>query len=330
MTELPHHPREYRHFFIVGSRRAGTTLLRLILNAHPQVHCPDEGDCITETWQKFHRLPESAADAAEARKFLRAHFSARESRFPLLASGGLRELLLDYTGKKLSDSEKELRGLQIHDDFYHLADLFPAAKFIFIRRDPHDIAESMCKLGWSGNAWVASEEWWRSEIFHDKLKQTLGRDYAERCLEVRFEKLVNSPQEVTAKIFSHLRVDQDPGVLDRFYLGTTYGPIDSKESFKWMRKNQGARWDLVSLRYGDELLALGYPGYSRKIRTLWLRSVLQHLLKFDHRVRRFAFNLRLYGPRIMFGKLFLRIFDQPHLRERIATDEYRIWRKTLK
>src|SRR5687768_12473283 len=37
-------------FFIVGSARSGTTLLRVILNAHSQVAVPPESRFVTELW----------------------------------------------------------------------------------------------------------------------------------------------------------------------------------------------------------------------------------------------------------------------------------------
>src|SRR5688500_14246567 len=38
-------------FFIVGSARSGTTLLRLMLNAHPEVDVPPESRFITEFYR---------------------------------------------------------------------------------------------------------------------------------------------------------------------------------------------------------------------------------------------------------------------------------------
>ena len=38
-------------FFIVGSARSGTTLLRLMLNAHPEVAIPPESRFISEMWR---------------------------------------------------------------------------------------------------------------------------------------------------------------------------------------------------------------------------------------------------------------------------------------
>ena len=37
----------YDPFFIVGSERSGTTLLRLMLTAHPGLAVPPEGDFLT-------------------------------------------------------------------------------------------------------------------------------------------------------------------------------------------------------------------------------------------------------------------------------------------
>ncbi|HWL65514.1 MAG TPA: sulfotransferase, partial [Actinomycetota bacterium] len=38
-------------FFIVGSARSGTTLLRLMLNAHRSVAVPPESRFVVELWQ---------------------------------------------------------------------------------------------------------------------------------------------------------------------------------------------------------------------------------------------------------------------------------------
>src|ERR1700694_1325061 len=54
-----HGPERYRPFFIVGSGRCGSTLLRAMLEAHPALHIPPEralGPMVRD-YRRYSRLP---------------------------------------------------------------------------------------------------------------------------------------------------------------------------------------------------------------------------------------------------------------------------------
>ena len=57
--------------FIVGSGGSGTTLLRLMLNAHPRLAIPPESNFVPEVWKTFERLqPCSPQTRREILRFL--------------------------------------------------------------------------------------------------------------------------------------------------------------------------------------------------------------------------------------------------------------------
>src|SRR3712207_5675468 len=67
-------------FFVIGSARSGTTMLRMILNAHPDVAVPPESRFVVELWRG-----ESVIDVERWLHDLGAHRRFRAWELPLEA-----------------------------------------------------------------------------------------------------------------------------------------------------------------------------------------------------------------------------------------------------
>jgi hypothetical protein len=142
-------------FFIVGSGRCGSTLLRLMLSSHSRIHIPVETNFIEDLVQE---LPLSKPLApAEIERALAIMTSHRRWRYMEIPPDELRSWAGALETPKLADiinlvyqHHLQLVGKQRFGDktpYYiriipQLAALYPGAKFIHLIRDGRDVAIS--------------------------------------------------------------------------------------------------------------------------------------------------------------------------------------------
>lgn len=200
--------------FVVGAPRSGTTLLRLMLDAHPDLAIPPETGF----------LPELAgvASRADALAVITGHPSwpdmqlsrdalarALEGRRPASASGAARRFYRLYAARfgKARWGDKTPGYLEAMD---RLEALLPEAHFIHIIRDGRDCALSVRPLWFSpAQDMTGLALDWRRRIERGR---ALGAR-ARRYLEVRYEALVRDPAPVLRAVCDFVRLDFDPAML---------------------------------------------------------------------------------------------------------------------
>ena len=190
--------------FIICSVRSGSTLLRVILGSHSQLHAPHE----------LHL----------ARVGVR--LGSRNAR-TAMAEIGLDEAALEYLlWDRLLDRQLRLSGKTIlvnktpSDAFIwrRIAQAWPDARFIFLLRHPLAIARS--HQAGLGNK-LLDHHIGRARRFMaavEEARQELPG------LTVRYEQLTAQPEEVTREICAFLDVPWEPGML-------VYGS-NSEEGFR--------------------------------------------------------------------------------------------------
>jgi hypothetical protein len=205
--------------FVVGVPRSGTTLLRLMLDSHPQLHVPAETHFIkalaelsaeqpdlrsaffevvtgSNRWGDFH------LDAAELRRRLAGiePFSLRD---------GLRcfyQLSAERAGKARWGDKTPAYLLHLRS----IQELLPEARFIHIIRDGRDVAVSVRQLWWKPEAGIdrQAKEWVR------KIRK--ARQDGAHCryyMELRYEDLVREPETTLAAICDYLELPYDAAML---------------------------------------------------------------------------------------------------------------------
>src|SRR5215831_8838479 len=226
--------------FVLTASRSGSTLLRFLLDSHPELACPPETGV-------------ASACAALARCWLVLGDAASRSArtvtdsitLPPHAVAGIRAAIDQAYGDYLR-SRGKLRWCDKSLDAHLFADVvaqvYPEAKFICLFRHCMDvIASGVESCPWGvhrfgfdpfvaqnpGNSVAAIGSYWLS------CAQTImgfQEKYAERCHQVRYEDLVSEPEETTAAIFSFLGVQQVPGITRTCFLTPHEGggPGDEK------------------------------------------------------------------------------------------------------
>jgi hypothetical protein len=277
------------YVFIVGCPRSGTTLLRRIVDAHPDVAITKETHWIVRLLEGEHAAsadapvtPELLARLLSHRRFARLELDPRS-----LERRVARDEPVSYTElvTAVYDLYGERRGKRLVGDktpryvrhMPTLHGLWPQARFVQLIRDGRDVCLSV--RNWDkDNRFVTRistfEEdpvstialWWEQLV---RLGREAGAELpAELYLEVRYERLVADPAEECRKLCDFLGLPYDERML-RFHEGRTRDDpgLDAKSAWRpitpglrsWrteMAEGDVERFEAVA---GDLLDELGYP-----------------------------------------------------------------------
>lgn len=211
-------------FFIVGSGRSGTTLLRMILSSHSRLSIPpetyylaplldqlpidrslspDEVERAVKVMTGHYRWPDMGIDSGEL---------ARDAA--ALVSPKLRDIVEIAYAKHLAHEGKARWGdktppyIQIVP---RLAEMFPGARFIHLLRDGRDVAKSFQSVGWYGPHLHRNMIEWTGAIELDRRWRKLP--LADRILVVRYEDLVRQTEKTTKQICEFLGEEFEPQML---------------------------------------------------------------------------------------------------------------------
>jgi hypothetical protein len=208
--------------FVLTASRSGSTLLRFLLDSHPDLACPPESGvanaCVA--------LARSWTALENARSGNRRKINDPVTLSPR-AAAAIRQAIdlahdhyLAYSGKRRW-CDKSLESYQFADV---MAQVYPDAKFICLFRHCMDVIASgveSCPWGVSrfgfdpfvvqypGNNVAAIGSYW---LTCAQAILAFEEQHPERCHRVRYEDLVTAPEEIAAGIFSFLGAEQVPGI----------------------------------------------------------------------------------------------------------------------
>lgn len=211
---------------VLGVRRSGTTLLRVILDRSSRLAIPDESyfvpqiadrhrgrvdvDRFVDDLRRLPTLRDWEVDPAAVRARLRPGCGAGE------AVAAVYEVYASARGKtRWGDKTPMYMGhLPLLDR------LFPQARYVHLIRDGRDAALSFLSMP----AGIMTEGWghprdtagfacqWRTEVL---AARALGdRVGPERYLEVRYEELVADPEQALRAICSFAALPWEPAMLE--------------------------------------------------------------------------------------------------------------------
>lgn len=209
--------------FVVGAQRSGTTMFRLMLNAHPHICIPFESGFIPSFYKRLSEYDDLSLKDNQARLIKDI------ADYPLMKKG---KLILDV-GELLSfpisnysdlvtaifstyaqSKGKERWGDKTPSYVTELDiiwKLFPGCKVIHLVRDGRDVALSMGAMDWgSKNIIRLAQEWvWKTTLGHK-----MGNLIGDCFLEVRYEDLIMDTEITLKKVCSFLDEEYTPEMLD--------------------------------------------------------------------------------------------------------------------
>ena len=213
--------------FLVGSERSGTTLLRLMLDHHPEIAFDKEADYMVTMVSDAGVLP-------SPKTYLEWVTTVRGMEYAVEPSRTYPQLVNDFLRQKQSASGgKPHVGATVHRNFDRLRFLWPAARYIHLVRDPRDVARSVVQKGWAGNVYQGSEFWLEAERCWDSLVRHLGDGQA---IEVRYEELVTRPEQMLSAVCGFIGVAYSPEMLGYTADAPQYPPPDPGLAAQWRTK----------------------------------------------------------------------------------------------
>lgn len=257
--------------FIIGAPRSGTTLLRLVLTNHPEIHIPAESPFILKLLQKY-SFGFAGSDRLSNRILKELHRTDKSSiinRWGLNAEAFLHDSLV-AKDKSFADTidwiytysiPKNKRNVvywgdknnsyQLYVSTIHK--LYPEAKFIHIVRDPRAVYYSYKKLSQKNlnssapklpkNSKMFSIDWTERMYVVDKFKR-----HSTNILEIKYEDLVENTEETLLGVCKFLNLTYSSEMLryhqkqtdiipepDDFeqWKNETQNPIHSKSVEEW-------------------------------------------------------------------------------------------------
>lgn len=213
--------------FIVGCGRSGTTMLREMINAHPEYAIPGESHFIPELWRRrgayardrernveVDRLVQDIVSIPQVRKWKVPHEyiwrRIGDSPVPTFASviESVFQAYADSRAKRSWGDKTPVYVLHIP----LLSELFPRARFIHIIRDGRDVALSYLSRPLSVHGiWQAGRRWRRdvgAGLRHGR------RLPSGRYTEVRYEDLVTRPEVALQQLSGFARIPYTEEMLD--------------------------------------------------------------------------------------------------------------------
>lgn len=281
----------------MGAERSGTTLLRVMLDSNPRVHCISEVDYLFSD----EAIP---YDALQAKKRL------LEERI-FVDRGVPFDELLDRDGHIRNHLEvlrsrqgKEIFGVTVHLAYPSLRRMWPEAKYIHIVRDPRAVAHSCVGMGWVGNVWRGVERWIAAERSWDEAIKEVPQRLR---LEIRYEDLVREPHRELRRACEFLNVGFAERMLS-YPSRSSYAAPDAKRIDSWKKKLSPNQMQWVELRSEDLMLSRHYQLSASKIRlnfwqVLYLR-IQDAAVRHRFRIRRFGiylYGIELLNRRVLFG-----------------------------
>lgn len=272
--------------FLVGAERSGSTVLRLMLDHHPQLSWCPEFEYVVD------QIPDSNGwpQLEEYYEWLETHRIFQATGFVIDRSLNYPQLVNSFLLQKRDRAQKPLVGATVHRHFDRLLYIWPDAKFIHLVRDGRDVAHSCIGMGWAGNVWTGVERWIEAEGLWVQLSQKLP---AEQQIELTYEELISDPVNTLSRLCNFIGIPYEPAMLS-YPQKTTYDFPDSSLIAQWKRKMSEWEIQLVESRISSMLVERGYQ--LSGLPLLEVTSSMERKLKLQDWWSRLQFRVQRAGP----------------------------------
>lgn len=248
-----------KFIFIVGAMSSGTTLMRLILDVHPEVNCGDETKIV-------HLLLEFVSGVYKDSFYVKfMNNSGVKNETINNATALFIYYMMENNKKNLAVKMNEIKYFCNKEPMntYHmiyLHKLFPNARFVYVVRDGRDVAFSLLrrnKLDYTFERFYEILNYWES-------KNRLALGYCNSmgtsvCQMMKYENLVTSPEAAIRNLTKFLALSWTDELLHHEkYLGRNIS-LSAEPIFAGIQKNEInnnsiGKWKQKILNYNEKLI----------------------------------------------------------------------------
>lgn len=255
--------------FIGGAGRSGTTLVRVILDSHPNITCGPEFKVLPSIAQLAYDFQTGMFPTLQEYMLTRAEIR-----------NAFRELIASLLGNYYRQSGKRRLAEKTPHNVLHfqqLHQLFSQSPLVHVIRDGRDVVCSLLKMNWSNPTTGQPLEYTRNirkatEYWVSVVKQ--GRitaqhpSAAERYFELRYEDIVTQPEPTLRQLFEFIGEPwnetvlnfhrQDRNLAGESSAGQVVKPINTQSLGRWKNDLKVKDKRIVKDMAGDLLIELGY------------------------------------------------------------------------
>jgi hypothetical protein len=211
--------------FLVGCNRSGTTMLRAMLDSHPQVSVPPEAYFVIPVLNRaahYERgdgfdvdtlLADLQGNPSFRRNWLLSADSidALRTAPPADTPDALARLYASYAAERSKPRYADKTPQHVlHIDL--LARSFPTSRFVHLVRDGRDVVPSLIENRHGPARFPDAVEYWRSRVLAGRrIGGALG---PTRYLEIRYDELVAAPEAQLRTLCEFLDLPYDPQMLE--------------------------------------------------------------------------------------------------------------------
>ena len=272
-----------RPIFVLGCPRSGTTLLQLMLHAHPRIAMPPETRFVITAYEGRNGLGDLRSEAS------RRVLADSIVRDPATLFGDLGldadEVAGEITGgpptlgsaigivfRAYARRFGKPRWGDKRPGYYQyvpaLARMFPDAQFVHLIRDGRDCVASLLRMPWFRQDIYAAVCTWTEAI--DSGRRAARSLPADAYYELRYEDLVADPAGQLAKLCDFLGEDYDPAMAEphrvsgdtlperQVWHSATRAEVRAAPSGTWQERLEPGQVALCERAMSGRLRSLGY------------------------------------------------------------------------
>ena len=272
-----------RPIIVVGCPRSGTTMLQLMLHAHPRIAIPPETRFVLTAYanrRAFGDLGDPARRLALGRwivdrpetKFADLGLDPTATLGRITAQAGtlgsaLGTVFRDYAARfgkpRWGDKRPSyLRNLDV------ILQLFPDAQIINIVRDGRDCVASLKEMSWHREGLHATVAIWARAV--DDARRAARRLPRDQWHQLRYEDLVADPAGELTRLCAFLGEDYDPAMAcparvagiavptHKRWHQRTHGPVTTERVQSWQTRLSAEEVALCEAALGTRLVSHHY------------------------------------------------------------------------
>jgi len=312
--------------FLLGSERSGTNLIRKILDNHSQIAAPPPLHALIHLHKYFKKFPakenyyDKCFELTQIKDSIlswtidihqQEYFSRKNSNTIIEAVYSVYDQYAAQKGKTHWFS-KEARP---YDYLQDIRTQFPDTKFLYLIRDPRDVAASIKKMFTNdSHVYFISKMWFEEQ---EKIHQQLGL-LGSNLLTIRYEDLISKSEATVSHICRFMEVEFEDEMLQSFHANNTTAEKEipifkhlnngvlSSNSGKYLKTLRRSEIEIIESNTAKYLQKYNYDVHSKTLKEISFQKPFYKVLNSlgNKRKRRKMSENKYYSNRNLALKKF--------------------------